>query len=103
MPLMWNEFKTPSLPDPETSLPDLETSIERVGEPSPNQAIVIKIIGRRDTRFFAYQVKGRITTAWCLAGAKMFGEWDVKEITKAESLLTTKGYTIKRSIVQVAE
>jgi hypothetical protein len=67
-----------------------------------NAATVIMVSGR----FFHKHNKksGRIQTAWCLAGAKLFGEWEgSSEILEVMSLLHTKGYKPKLVKIVVPE
>ncbi|MES9872656.1 MAG: hypothetical protein ABW146_06080 [Candidatus Sedimenticola sp. 6PFRAG7] len=62
--------------------------------------IVIMVGGR----YFKGKGKsGRVQTAWSLAGAKLFGDWRLEEIEKAERLLTKKGYKPERFVVSVNE
>lgn len=55
---------------------------------------IVLVVG---TRFFYGKSKtGRVQTAWSLAGAKMFGDWQTEEIQKAEKMLKSKGYKPER-------
>jgi hypothetical protein len=56
-------------------------------------AIVIEI---KDRFFCGFGRKGRIKTAWSLAGAFLFGPWREDKITAIESKLRAKGYIPKR-------
>lgn len=60
-------------------------------------AIVIKV---GDRYFHNYKNK-RITTAWCLAGAKLFRPSDMDAIIQIETILNKKNYKFERAIVQL--
>jgi hypothetical protein len=60
-------------------------------------AIVLKI----GDRFYCDHTKQRITTAWSLAGAKLFLQCRGDKIEKAEQALIAKGYHPHRKIVSL--
>jgi hypothetical protein len=62
------------------------------------QAFVIMV----DDRYYYHHTKQRISTAWSLAGAKLFlikGSED--KMQKAEKVLQAKGYSTSRKIVKL--
>lgn len=66
-------------------------------------AIMVRV-PRYGQRFFAgFGKRGRLLTAWSLAGATLFGPWrrdDVEAVTKR---LTAKGYSHVIRLVSVSE
>lgn len=61
------------------------------------QAIVLKI----GDRFYSSHTIKRVTTAWSLAGARLFLEATATKISDVEEALKKKGYNPIRKIVQV--
>lgn len=62
-----------------------------------NKAKVIQV----GNRFFNSYKKNRICTAWCLAGAKLFGIYDDQEINKAVDVLKQKGYPVAIKTIEL--
>ena len=62
-----------------------------------NEAIVLKV----GNRFYVETGKKRISTAWSLAGATLYGAWREDDIHKAEMKLYKKGYTSERLTVRI--
>jgi hypothetical protein len=51
-------------------------------------------------RFFAGTTKtGRLSIAWSVAGAMLFGPWREAEITAAEARLKKRGYPLQRRTI----
>ena len=68
---------------------------------SATKAIVLRVDG---TRFYVEISKAkRLQTAWSIAGARLFGEWDDAGIEKAESQITKRGKTSERLVVTLEE
>jgi len=68
--------------------------------PDATKAIVLRING---TRFYCGVSKtNRLQTAWSLAGAKLFGEWQEAEIFQAELQVCKRGRNPERIIVRIA-
>ena len=65
--------------------------------PTGHSAIIL-MIGHR--YFHGFSKRRRLTTAWSLAGAKLFGTWDIQGIEKAERTLAAKGYVVTRCLVE---
>lgn len=61
------------------------------------QAIVLKV----GDRFYNKHTNKRVTTAWSLAGAKLFLDGTGLAIQEAEIVLKKKGYTPIRAIIQI--
>lgn len=53
-----------------------------------NKAVVI-FVGDRYFSRFGY--RGRLQTAWCLAGAKLFGTWERDAVAKTLRQIRAKG------------
>ena len=65
--------------------------------PSADRAIVLRV---NNGRFFAGTSKtGRVQTAWSVAGAKLFGDWQTDKIEKAERQLFSRGKMGKRMLL----
>lgn len=64
-----------------------------------NKAVVLKV----GNRFFRAFKNRRIQTAWSLAGAKLFGNWDELNISKTEKLLKEKGYISTRILIEACD
>jgi hypothetical protein len=61
---------------------------------SGTKAIVIRVNG---TRFYADISKSkRLQTAWSIAGARLFGEWDTDEVLKIEIEIAKRGKKSER-------
>ncbi len=70
-------------------------------EDGASKAIVIMVDGKRF--YSGISPKGRMQTAWSLAGAKLFGEWRDKEIFEAQLQVCKRGKTPQRMVVRIEE
>ena len=65
----------------------------------PSDRAIVLLVG---SRFYSGRSKsGRLSTAWSLAGAKLFGEWDVSGIEQAERLIAQRRKPHKRIVVRI--
>ncbi len=65
------------------------------------KAIVIR---RKDGRFFCGVSKtGRLQTAWSLAGARLFGDWQESKIFQAELAFCKRGQSAERVVVRLED
>jgi len=67
--------------------------------PTMRDSAVAISIGNR--WFYGFGSKGQVKTAWCLAGAKLFGRWGNEEIDKVEKRLARKGRAVVRHVVSI--
>jgi len=52
-------------------------------------------------RFFYAYKNNRLSTAWCLAGGKLFGTGQIEELEKAEKAIAEKGKKSRRVYVTI--
>ena len=68
----------------------------------PGTAVVLLVHTPGGDRFYCGVSKAkRLQTAWSLAGAKLFGPWDIKGIEKAEKEILKRKRTSRRVMASV--
>ena len=71
----------------------------------PNATVTaIALRRKKDGRFFSgFSKTGRLQTAWCLAGAKLFGVWQDSLIFKVELEFCKRGHVPQRVVVRLGD
>jgi hypothetical protein len=70
----------------------------------PDAAIVLLVSSPGVHRFRFYRgisPSKRLETAWSLAGAKLFGRWDIEGIEKAEKEVRKRKRACRRATIRV--
>jgi hypothetical protein len=65
-----------------------------------NEAVALKV---GDRFYMGHSKSGRLQTAWGLCAARLFYDWNCREIEKAEAEVAKRGRKCERVLVGVRE